>query len=116
MGKQFYKDGLGWGFVLYLIRYALSIMTTSWIILPISATIALLVLFKEIKSNSFLYYFFLAIFWTLMTANLDYWLIVKVFNPEDGYYKLDVYLYYILTFALPLFVGWRKKIKTTSAA
>jgi hypothetical protein len=31
-----------------------------------------------------------------------------MFKPADGYYKLDVYLYYILTFALPLIVGWRK--------
>jgi len=36
--------------------------------------------------------------------------IVKAFKPADGYYKLDVYLYYALTFALPLIVGWRKKL------
>jgi hypothetical protein len=32
--------------------------------------------------------------------------IVKAFNPPDGYYKADVYLYYALTFVAPLSVGW----------
>jgi hypothetical protein len=40
----------------------------------------------------------------------DYFLLVKVFKPVDGYYKLDVYLYYVLTFILPLIVGWRKSV------
>jgi hypothetical protein len=30
------------------------------------------------------------------------------FHPPDGYYKPDVYLYYVSTFVLPLIVGWRK--------
>ena len=41
----------------------------------------------------------------------DYLLIVKVFSPPDGYYKLDVYLYYALTFIMPLVVGWLKASK-----
>ena len=41
---------------------------------------------------------------------LDYLLIVKALNPADGYYKLDVYLYYALTFILPLAAYSRKKI------
>ena len=45
----------------------------------------------------------------LIEVVLDYFLLVKVFNPAGGYYKLDVYLYYALTFILPPLVGWRKK-------
>ena len=46
-----------------------------------------------------------------MAVVLDYFLIVKLFHPVDGYYKLDVYLYYVFTFALPIVVGLMKQPK-----
>jgi len=114
--KQFYKDALGWGFALWLIGYVLGIMLFAvaplsmigWIILPIGTIITLWVLFKKVKSEALQYYFLLAVSWTLLAVVLDYVFIVRMFKPADGYYKLDVYLYYIWTFALPLIVGWRK--------
>jgi hypothetical protein len=114
---QFYKDALGWGFVLWLIGYVLGIMLFAvvplsmigWIILPIGTIITLWVLFKKIKSEALQYYFVLAVSWTLIAVAFDYVFIVKLFKPADGYYKLDVYLYYVLTFVLPLVVGWRKQ-------
>jgi hypothetical protein len=116
MNRQFFKDALGWGFVLWLIGYALGIMLFAavppamigWIILPIGIIITLWVLFKKITSEAFQYYLLLAVCWTLIAIAFDYVFIVKAFKPADGYYKLDVYLYYILTFVLPLFAGWRK--------
>ena len=78
--------------------------------MPIGIVVALWVLFKKVKGESFLYYLFLALIWTLIAVAFDYFFIVKAFKPVDGYYKLDVYLYYVLTFLLPLFVGWRKNI------
>jgi len=66
-------------------------------------------LFKKIAGDSFQYYFVLAVIWTLIAVAFDYVFIVKLFKPTDGYYKLDVYLYYVLTFVLPLIVGWRKQ-------
>ena len=118
MNKQLVKDSLGWGFILWLIGYALGIVLFSfvpvtavgWIIMPIGVLITLWVLFKKVKSQSLQYYFVLAVVWTLLAIVLDYFLLVKMFKPADGYYKLDVYLYYVLTFALPLIVGWRKKV------
>ena len=115
--KQFYKDALGWGFILWLIGYALGVLLFAavplsmigWIILPIGTIITLWVLFKKIASVSFQYYFVLAAAWTLIAIVFDYVFIVKLFKPADGYYKLDVYLYYVLTFVLPLIVGWRKQ-------
>jgi hypothetical protein len=117
MNRQFYKDALGWGFILWLIGYALGIILFSsvplsmigWIILPIGTTITLWVLFRKVTSQAFQYYLFLAVSWTLIAVVFDYFFLVKVFKPTDGYYKLDVYLYYILTFVLPLIVGWRKQ-------
>lgn len=116
MNKAFLKDALGWGCILWLIGYILGIVlffiasqdVIGWIILPIGTIITLWVLFKRVSGESIQYYLLLAIVWTLIAVILDYLLLVRVFKPEDGYYKLDVYLYYALAFILPLAVGWRK--------
>jgi len=119
MNRQLLKDTLGWGFILWLIGYALGMVLFSivppsmigWIITPIGTAIMLWVLFNKIKGDTFQYYFRLAIVWTIIAVVFDYFILVKAFKPADGYYKLDVYLYYALTFVLPLVVGWRKKPK-----
>lgn len=113
-----FKNTLGWGFLLWLIGYVLGIILfmlvpphlIGWIIMPIGAAITLWVLFKKIKTTSLQEYLKIAIAWTLIAIVFDYLFLVKVFKPEDGYYKLDVYLYYLLTFVLPLVVGWRKNL------
>lgn len=117
MNKQLFKDALGWGFLLWLIGYVLGIVLfmivapsmVGWIIMPIGTVITFLVLFKKIKRKTFSYYLALAFVWTLIAVIFDYFFLVRIFKPADGYYKLDVYLYYALTFILPLIVGWRKK-------
>ena len=117
MDKQSLKDAFGWGFILWLIGYGLGIMlftlvplsSIGWIIIPIGVIITLWVLSKKIKADSFKYYAWLAAVWVLIAVVFDYLFIVKAFKPADGYYKLDVYLYYALTFVLPLIIGWRKK-------
>lgn len=117
MSKQFLKDAFIWGFALWLIGYVLGIVLfvvvpavlIGWIIMPIGIVITLWVLLKKVKADSFPYYLFLAVVWVLIAIILDYFLIIKVFKPADGYYKPDVYLYYILTFIFPLLVGWKKR-------
>jgi hypothetical protein len=117
MKKQFYVDALVWGCVLWLIGYLLSMILffvvpsymIGWVILPIGIIITLWVLLEKIKGDSFNYYLHLAIAWTLIAIVFDYLFIVKALKPADGYYKLDVYLYYALTFILPLAAYWRKK-------
>ena len=79
-----------------------------WIITPIGITLIVWILLKKVPSRSFPYYLKIAIIWTIMAVIFDYFFLVKLFKPEDGYYKLDVYLYYLLTFTLPLLVGWYK--------
>lgn len=114
--KQFYKDAFGWGFLLWLIGYGLGMVFFSivplsmigWVIIPIGIAITLWVLFKKVKADSFKYYALLGLVWVLMAIVFDYFFLVKAFKPADGYYKLDVYLYYALTILLPLIVGWRK--------
>jgi len=117
MKKQLLRDALGWGFVLWLIGYGLGMILFSlvpvsiigWIIMPIGTIITLWVLLKKVKGDSLKYYFLVALVWALIAVVFDYFFLVKAFSPADGYYKLDVYLYYALTFALPLVVGWYKK-------
>lgn len=123
MNKQFFKDSLGWGFILWIIGYALGMIlfpivppaTIGWFIMPMGTVITLWVLFKKIKSESLQYYLLLGVAWTLIAVVFDYVFLVKALNPADGYYKLDVYLYYVLTLTLPCIVGWRKKEKSIHA-
>ncbi len=120
------KDTLGWGLILWLIGYVLGIVlfalvpqnAIGWVIMPIGVVITLWVLIKKIKATSFQDYVIIALVWTIIAIVFDYLFLVKVFNPADGYYKLDVYLYYALTFMLPLLVGWRRtgKQKNLSSA
>lgn len=110
MSRQSLKDALVWGFLLWLAGYILGIILfmvvppsiIGWIIMPIGTIITVLVLLKKVKGNSFWCYLVLAFIWTLLAIVLDYFFLVKIFKPADGYYKIDVYLYYVLTFTLPL--------------
>ena len=119
MDRQLTKDALGWGIVLWLIGYILGfvfffILPTAlmgWAIMPIGVVITLWVLIKKVKSEDFRYYLLLGVFWTAMAVILDYLFIVKALSPAGGYYKPDVYLYYALTFIIPLIVGWWKQNK-----
>ena len=115
MKKQFVKDIFGWGFFLWIIGYILGIIffmvvpqsLIGWMIMPIGIVITLWVLFKKIKGQTLNYYFLLGIIWTLIAVLCDYFFLVKAFKV-DGYYKLTVYVYYLLTFTLPFFAGFQK--------
>ncbi|MEK7622637.1 MAG: hypothetical protein AAB430_02080 [Patescibacteria group bacterium] len=116
MTKQFLKDAFGWGFLLWLIGYVLGMMLFAvlpvnligWVIMPLGMAITLWVLFKKIKSEQFDYFIKLGVVWLLIAILFDYFFLVKAFKVV-GYYKPSVYLYYALTFILPLLVGWKKK-------
>ncbi len=119
MRKGLLLDTLGWGIGLWLFGYILGIVLFAfvptsllgWIITPIGTLAILFVLFKKIKATSLPYYLSLSITWTLIAILFDYFFLIQMFHPEDGYYKLDVYLYYLLTFMLPLMVGFIKTKK-----
>lgn len=119
MNKKKLIDNLGWGFTLWLIGYFLGVLffmvvpqnQIGWFITPIGIAITLFVLFKKIKSTNFNYYLMLGVSWTAIAVFFDYLFIVKAFNPADGYYKFDVYLYYAFTFLLPILAGFLKSRK-----
>jgi len=115
----FLKDAFGWGFVLWFIGYVLGIVLFAvvpgnligWIIMPIGTVITLGVAFRKVKGHTLAYYGVVALVWLVIAVVGDYLFIVKAFQPADGYYKLDVYLYYTLTVAIPLFAGWRTSLR-----
>ena len=121
MDKQFLKNSFGWGFVLWLIGYVLGfvffafvpISMIGWVIMPIGIIITLWVLVKKVHGDSLQYYLRVGVAWAIVAIVCDYLFLVLLLKPVDGYYKPDVYLYYILTLALPFIVGWWKLRKPT---
>lgn len=117
MNKQFLKDSFGWGFVLWLIGYALGFVffflmpptLIGWVIMPIGIVITIWVLINKIRGENFPYYMKLAVIWTLIAVVCDYLFLVQLLKPEDGYYKVDVYLYYLSTLLLPNIIYFWKK-------
>jgi hypothetical protein len=117
MTQSLLKSSLGFGFLLWFIGYLLGIVLffvvpptlVGWVIMPIGVAMTLWVLTQKIKSPNLQGYLVLSLTWTLIAITFDYFFLVKVFHPADGYYKLDVYLYYLFTFTLPLLISWRKK-------
>lgn len=113
MDKVIIKDTLGYGVLLWFIGYVLGFVffmfmpanMIGWAITPIGVLITIWVLAKKIKSDSPVYYLKIAVVWTIIAVLFDYVFLVKLLNPTDGYYKFDVYLYYFLTFAMPLVAG-----------
>lgn len=117
MHKRFWQEEIGWGLFLWFIGYLLGIVLffvlppalLGWVIMPIGIILTLWVLQSKISPRSS--YLSLAVSWTLIAIVADYFFLVKIFNPADGYYKLDVYLYYAITFMLPLIMGYLKQVK-----
>jgi hypothetical protein len=116
MKKQLIFDSFGWGFILWLIGYLLGFILffvvppsiLGWVIMPIGLLLTIFVLFSLVKSLTFRDYVIISIVWTAIAIVFDYVFLVKALNPADGYYKLDVYLYYAFTLILPLIIGWLK--------
>ena len=114
--KQFLKDAIAWGLTTWLIGYALGLIAfmlvpaalIGWVVMPFGIAISLWILFRKTHGATMRYYLGVACAWTIIAVACDYLFLVKLLNPADGYYKPDVYLYYALTFALPMLVGWKK--------
>ena len=111
-------EAFGSGFVLWLIGYALGIALffvlppsiLGWVIMPIGSAITVFVSLKIVSARTVREFLPIALAWTVIAVALDYIFIVKLLNPPDGYYKLDVYLYYVLTFIIPMIAGaWKER-------
>jgi hypothetical protein len=113
-----------WGFVLWLIGYVAGFVLffivpkayIGWIITPFATMLTIWVIMKKVRRPELMCYFGLGLMWTLVAVGLDYAFIVKMLKTGNSYYKPDVYLYYALTFTLPMIVGyWKYKHKSPKA-
>lgn len=105
-----------WGFILWFIGYLAGFVLffivpktyIGWVITPFATILTIWIIMKKVKRPELMCYFGLGLLWTLMAVGLDYMFIVKMLKTGVSYYKPDVFLYYILTFILPIIVGYYK--------
>jgi hypothetical protein len=109
-----------WGFVLWLIGYIAGMVLffivtkeyIGWIITPFATVFTIWVLVKKVKRPELMCYFGTGLIWTVIAVIMDYIFIVLMLKTGNTYYKPDVFLYYFLTFTLPIIVGyWKYKHK-----
>jgi hypothetical protein len=118
--KKTFVNTVKWGFALWLFGYILGFIffafvpkdVMGWYIMPFGIASTLWVLLKKIERKQFTCYIGLGVIWTVMAIILDYIFLVKLLNAT-GYYKTDVYIYYVLTFVLPVAFGWLKLRKSS---
>lgn len=116
MKRSFLLTAVGWGIGLWLIGYILGFVLfffvpvnlLGWVVTPIGIVVTLWVLLVRIKDIKIRDYFWLGSIWMIIAIIFDYLFIVQLLKPVDGYYKPDVYLYYLLTFLIPVGVGYYK--------
>ncbi|MDE2384296.1 MAG: hypothetical protein KGO53_06730 [Alphaproteobacteria bacterium] len=113
MTRRFLIDAFAWGFALWLFGYVLGMLLFAvvpvsligWVITPFALALTLWVAFRKLHPAGMGHYLGVAAAWLAIAVLGDYAFIVKLLNPADGYYKLDVYLYYALTALIPLAAG-----------
>lgn len=113
-----------WGFILWLVGYIAGFILffivpkeyIGWVITPFATVLTIWVLMKKVKRPELMCYFGLGLLWTIMAVGLDYIFLVTMLKTGNVYYKPDVFLYYTLTFILPMIVGyWKYKHKSLKA-
>ena len=112
------KNMLLWGFILWLVGYIAGIVLffavpkeyIGWIITPFATLFTVWVLVRKVKRPELMCYFGTGMIWTIMAIVLDWVFNVVLFKIGNSYYQPDVFLYYILTFTLPIAVGYWKFI------
>ncbi len=104
------------GSAIWLLGYVVSIVLYGFVpnsilglilfvlLTPLTVYIAYL-RFRKRKETA-TYYFAVALVWVVLAIAFDYIFIVKAFNSQ-GYYKADVFVYYLTTFIIPLAVGFK---------
>ena len=113
-------DTLGLGAAIWLMGYLASLFlyfvvpagVLGWLLFVAMTPIALCIAYLRFgkRRERMRYYLMVAAAWTALAVVLDYLFIVAAFH-SSAYYKADVFVYYLTTFAIPLLVGfvWGRK-------
>ncbi len=109
-------DLFGFGFALWLFGFVLgmmlfSIVPTAYlglVITPFAFAAALWVCLRRFRGrgDSGLYLLSVGAVWLFIAVSFDYIFLVRAFSVAN-YYDFDVFLYYFITFFLPIAVGRR---------
>jgi hypothetical protein len=105
-----------WGVFLWLIGYLAGVALffvipkalIGWVITPVATLLTIWVLFAKIKRPEMACYIGLGVVWTVLAVVLDYLFNVVAFKIGGAYYQPDIFLYYFLTFVLPIVIGYWK--------
>lgn len=103
------RNILAWGLGLWLFGYLLGFVfyafvppaQIGWWVMPLGIAATCLALWRYVRVENFADAARIGLGWAVIAIVCDYLFLVKLLNPPDGYYKLDVYLYYALTLLLP---------------
>lgn len=124
MQRFLLRDCLGWGVLLWSAGYLLGFLffplvpaqTIGWYVMPLGLALTGAILWKWVRVDTLGSAVFLGVSWCAIAILLDYVFIVQLLKPADGYYKLDVFLYYLSALTLPpLAALMRRRIRQTSA-
>lgn len=112
--RQKLVDMVGFGFLLWLIGFALGMMFFTivpvqylgLVISPFCLAATIWVCMRRFrgKGDSNAYLLAVGAVWLLIAVSFDYVFLVKAFAVQN-YYDLDVLLYYTLTLLLPFVIG-----------
>ena len=113
--KQFIKDTAGLGIALWLIGYLASLVLfmspyagiMGWILLIVFTPVTVAIVywwFRKRESLHLKYYAEVGIAWVIIAVVFDYLFIVLLFQAT--YYGIDVFVYYAVTFLIPVGVGY----------
>lgn len=118
--KSLLRDGVMWGAALWLFGYLLSfaayaVVPVAYIgvaIMPFALAVTIWVALAKLNGARLAHYVAVGVIWAVLAVVLDYFLLVRLLHPADGYYKWDIYLYYVLCVAIPVAAGAWKLRKT----
>jgi hypothetical protein len=106
-------DTIGLGTALWLLGYLVSLglfftpfaSVMGWVITAIFTPVTIAVAWWRFRARDLplSYYAGVGLAWAAIAIALDYLFIVRLFNAD--YYAPDVFLYYALTFLIPVGVG-----------
>ena len=122
--KEKIQNMLLWGFILWFVGYIAGFILffivpkdmIGWVITPCATVFTIWVLMTKVKRPELMCYFGTGLIWTIMAIVFDYIFLVSLLRTGGAYYKPDVILYYILTFTLPMIVGyWKYRHKPQNA-
>ncbi len=107
-------DTLGWGFMLWVLGFALGMMLfpfvpverLGWFISPVMFVVTVWVAIKRLRGSGEKpnYFILVGMSWLLIAVLFDYLFLVKAFVVQN-YYDADIFVYYGLSLLIPIVMG-----------